>query len=393
MRKMFIGVEATTDYWITFNDLSHLKEQEHLGVGLINAHALLSQGKGEEEVIDHFSQTKVTQLIEKLMAHEVKVENALGGNAALETLAGKTQGLSVSFFGALPQLNISNAELETLRKSFVGDEVEETPLSLIIQVAHGTTERYILNKGNGRRVNDILPSLLKAQELISGDDILLGMVGIHVLFGTKRFNLLKAYRDVLIEFRRNVGMTYSDTGGFSFFTRSELKKLFEHTYAHVDALALNEVELINVYNALEGSGGEEHPVEMLAYLIEQFEALTTVWLHSTDYHISLSKELSSQKMVESMKKAAAAGCFRVEVGKPPTKRELLDIIKQRRLNPHGTKAIHAIQKTYGKKYKGLKIAVWPSYLAEKFTTSVGAGDTACVTYFGNFLSTRAIGTC
>lgn len=388
---MFIGVEATTDYWITFQDLSHLKEQKHLGVGLNNAHALLGQGKGEEEVIDHISQTEATQLLEKLVAQEVIVENALGGNAALETLAGKTQGLSVSFFGALPQLNISNAELEALRESFVGEEVEETPLSLIIQVAHGTTERYILNKGNGRRANDILPSLSKAQEIISGDDILLGMVGIHVLFGTKRFNLLKAYRDALVDFRRKVGMTFSDTGGFAAFTLNEIKKLFEHTYTHVNALALNEVELINVYNALEGSGGEEHPVEMLAYLIEQSEALTTAWLHSTDYHISLSSEFSSQKMIESMKKAAAAGCFRVEAGRPPIQTELLEIIKQRRLNSSGVQATQEIKKTYGKKYKGLKIAVWPSYFAEYFTTSVGAGDTACVTYFGNFLSTRAIG--
>jgi len=332
MQKMFIGVEATTDYWITFQDLSHLKEREHLGIGLINAYALLIQGKGEEEVIDHLSQTEVTQLLEKLVVHEVRVESALGGNAALETLAGKTQGLSVSFFGGLPQLNISKSELEALRESFIGEVVEETPLSLIIQVAHGTTERYILNKGNGRRANDVLPSLLKAKELISGDDIILGLVGVHVLFGTKRFDLLKAYRDALVEFRRKVGMTFSDTGGFSAYTLSELKKLFEHIYAHVDALALNEVELIEVYNVLKGSRAEEHQVEMMAYLIEQSEALTTAWLHTTDYHISLSTELSSQKMVESMKKAAAAGCFRVEAGRPPTQAEFFDIIEHRLFN-------------------------------------------------------------
>lgn len=388
---MFIGVEATTDYWITFQDLSHLKEQEHLGVGLRNAYALLSQGRGEEEVIDNLSLTEVRHFLKKLETHGVSVESALGGNAALETLAGKTQGLSVSFFGALPQLNISKAELDTLRESFIGEEVRETPLSLIIQVTHGTTERYILNKGNGRRVNDVLPSLLKAKKMISGDDILLGLVGVHVLFGTKRFDLLKTYRDVLEEFRRNVGMTFSDTGGFSTYTLSELKKLVEHIYTNVDALALNEEELLKIYNSFEGPGVEEHPVEMLSYLIEQFEALKTVWLHTTDVHISLSKELSSSKMAESMKKAAAAGCFRVEVGKPPTQVELLKIIKSRRLNSKGIKVVQEIKKTYGKTFQGLKIVVEPSYLAEKFTTSVGAGDTACVTYFGNFLSTRAIG--
>ena len=392
MRKMFIGIEATTDYWITFRDLSHLKERVNLGIGLVNAYTLLSKGLGEEEVIDHISQTEVTQLLEKLVEHEVRVENALGGNAALEVMAGKAQGLPTSLFGALPRLNISQTELKALQEAFIGELLETTPLSLIIQVEQGTTERYILNKGNGRRAPDVLPSLLKATDTIKGDDILLGLVGVHVLFGTKRFDLLKDYRDALEELRRNVGLIYSDTGGFSAYKLSEVKALYEHIYAQVDTLALNEVELLTVYHALKGPEAEDHPVEMLAFLIDQSETLKTVWLHTTDSQISLTKEFSSNKVVDAMKRSAAAGCFRVENGRPPTKAEILNLVQCRQLNPSGIEVIQQIKETYGKTFQGLNIVVWPSYIAEKFKTSVGAGDTACVTYFGNFLSTRATRT-
>jgi hypothetical protein len=382
---MFIGAEATTDYWVTFHDLAHLQEWGRLEDSLINAYKCLSQNKGEEEVIDHISEKKITQLLETLAAHGITIENALGGNAALEVMAGKAQGLPVTYYGALPQLDISKTELDILKESFVGEILEKTPHSLVIQVAQGTSERYILNKGSGHRANDVLPSFLKAKTIIKGKDILLGLVGVHVLFGTKRWDLLKTYRDALIELHRNVGMVYSDTGGFSYFTPNELKVLFEHIYANVDALALNEVELLTLYNAYEGPGVVESPVDMLAYFLEHFENLHTIWLHTTDVHITLSNIVSPQKMEDSMKKAAAAGCFRVETGKPPTKEEIRELIRIRQVNPNGIKTALEIKRINRTNRQHANIAVWPSYQAEKFTTSVGAGDTACVTYFGNFI--------
>ena len=118
---------------------------------------------------------------------------------------------------------------------------------------------------------------------------------------------------------------------------------------------------------------------------KNFENLNTIWLHTTDVHITLSNVLSHQKMENSMNKAAGAGCFRVETGKPPTKEEICEIIKSRQINSNGIQIAKEIKNIYGTTYQHANISVWPSYQAENFTTSVGAGDTACVTYFGTFI--------
>lgn len=386
IKKMFIGVEATTDYWITFQNLSHLRKQNYFGISLKSAITSLKQGIGDEKVIDHITDNEITQFINNLKKSKVKVNIALGGNAALEVLAGKTQGLPVTFFGTIPKLNVSQSELEILQDNFIGNSLETTPVSLIIQVAEGTTERYILNKGNGRRASDVYPSFLKAKDMIKGKDILIGLVGMHVLFGNKQFNLIKKYQIAIEELHKNVGMIYSDTGGFSSYKPSAVKDLFEYIYSNVDALSLNENELITLYHAMKGPEVNAHPVEMLEYLISQSEKLNTVWLHTSDFQISLTKVLSTQKVINAMKRASAAGCFRIEYGKPPTRDNILQIIKQRQLNPKGIEKIQQIKNLYNKSIKGNKVVGWPSYLPKKFTTSVGAGDTACVTYFGNFIT-------
>ena len=380
---MYVGFEAATDYWISFQDMNHLKDicdsisDENLNL----AYNSLKKNIGDEIPIDHLKQPYFDNLLEQLSNFGVKIEASLGGNAAIEVMAGRKQQIPITYCGVLPKLNVAEEVIAELSRGFLGHKTDSEPKSFILQLTEGTTERYILCSGKYRRAHDIAPVLGSINTSEISRDSLFGALGFHVLFMNMKFELVREFHDFLDSIVERGITTYSDTGSYANYTELGVKKLFDSIYTNVHMLSINEHELSAIYRAF--GHHESDFIEMLYFLLKNSNNLDTVWLHTDKLHIAISKKYSSAKLKQAMENAAAAGCFRVETGNLPTKAEIEKIKRERTLNEEGINYIH--KQKYDEKYKDVTIEMIPAYKMQKFTTSVGAGDTAAVTFFGSFL--------
>ncbi len=385
MKNLFIGPDATTDYWITFKNLDHLRETyEKLDdPNLKLAYESLKNNTGDEISIDHLNKSYFDNFLDNIKSYNIQIESSLGGNAAIETLAAKEQNIDAKFYGALPKLNIEGETYKKLSKNFLGRKIAKSPKSFIIQLKSGTKERYILCNGQGRRANDIVPILSEIDLSKFSKDSLVGIVGIHGLFATKQYKYLNEYTQFIEDLNKNNITLYSDTGSYANYKDDEVKDLFESIYSKVNMLSINENELNRIYKSLNNQNKSYE--EKIHYLLTNSNNLDTIWVHTDKIHIAISKKYTNNKLKFAMQNAAAAGTYRVEEGKPPNKEDIKYIKKNRSLNQEGITYINKNRRKYTKKYKDLNLEMIPTYNLEKFKTTVGAGDTACLTFFGSFL--------
>ena len=133
MKKMYVGPDATTDYWIAFKDIDHLRGAcDSMGdENLDLSYNSLKKNIGEEISIDNSKESYFDSFLEALKNQGATIETSLGGNAAIEVLAARAQELPAIYYGAIPKLNVSEQVLSELSQDFLGQKINFEPKSFI----------------------------------------------------------------------------------------------------------------------------------------------------------------------------------------------------------------------------------------------------------------------
>jgi len=390
---MAVGLESTTDVWVTFPGLDEFARFARMYRGRLarhvkDAYETVAAGRGDEVSIDGDVES-ARKLVDRAKKSGARVRNALGGNGAQEAAALKALGADVAFVGGgstrqFHELPPENRKfLGGVDFSFAHISKQYNPTSYILQ-ARGTN-RYILCEGIGRRIEQLRPHLRKLPSMLwkvldkYGRLDMVNLVGWHVLFangmGDRDLRLIK---ETVKEIRSTVDSPlFTDAGGLANFGRME-RRLLCQIYSMFDILSVNEDEVLHVSRAI--GGGAKDEFRAMCNILDSLGGPSTVWLHSLDYQASLSMKHERELLERAQNAAALAGVCRVERGTYPTPREL---VKRRGIGNYSKKGLRAAKEAmdrYGGEVGDAELVVTPCYEPRDFTSTVGAGDVAAAAY-------------
>ncbi len=255
------------------------------------------------------------------------------------------------------------------------------PGSYILQALG--SNRYVLCDGPGRRIGQLRPYIQKLSQVLEqvldkyGELDMVNLVGWQVLFANGINDQdLKLVKTTVKKIREMVDSPFfTDAGGLASF-RGEDRKLLYQIYSLFDILSFNEDELLKISQTL-GIAAEDEFQTMSKIL--EISGFNTVWLHSLDYQMSLSKKYEKNTLEEAQIASAAAGVHRVEKGTFPTTAELSNRKKIKNYSEKGLAKVEDVTKKYSGA-KNFKFAITPCFAARSFTSTVGAGDVSAAAY-------------
>lgn len=399
--KAAVGLESTVDIIITFPDMNDFQKfaqyyEGGLSEKVDRAYKKVAKGSGDEEPIDGRGKEaqKLLRLAEKKGA---EIEYRFGGNAFQEAVAlDRLENTSIFLGGIFPKSlsNISSDISEVFKKTdieFARVFDEYSPASYILQAYN--SNRYILTDGKGRRIDQLRPyiknlpvTLRRVKEKYGALDVL-SLVGWQVLFGEGMSDQdCQLTLDIIEKIRRENGfLLFTDTGGIGGLNDEEKKMLWK-IYSLFDILSLNEDELLEISQIL----GFEHvdEVKSMLKILENSEKLTTIWVHTPDYQITLSEELEMDCIEKAQDISALAGLYKVERGDYPYHKDITRLREERTLTEKGLKKKREIENRYGSEIGGYKLVVSPCYSEEFFSSTVGAGDVSSAGYISSIIENR-----
>ncbi|MFH1821123.1 MAG: ADP-dependent glucokinase/phosphofructokinase [Methanobacteriota archaeon] len=387
-----VGLESTLDKWITFPSLGDFGKlaQTHKGCFskyVKDAFKLLSAGKGDEVSIDG-KRAEAQELLKQAKHIGADVKCTLGGNGALEAAAFKALGSNVIFAGRIFPKQIR--ELPPDSRKFFG-QVDFSfasalenfyPSSYILQ-ARGTN-RYILCEGQGRRIEQLRPYLEKLPDTLEqimdkyGNLDMINLVGWQVLFANGiNDEDIGVVKKTVNKIRGMVNSPlFTDAGGLATFNTRDRARLFQ-IYSLFDVLSINEDEILQISKAIGIDTKDE--LKIMNHILETSEKLSTIWLHSLDFQISLSKKYKKELLEKAQIASAAAGAYRVENGNYATLAELNKRIKVKNYSEKGLRKVKDGTKERVRT-KDVELAITPCLVARNFTSTVGAGDVSAAAY-------------
>ncbi len=386
-----VGFESTLDTWITFSSIDEFgKFSQNYSGGLAEyvweAFKTVSGGKGDEVSIDG-KKDEARELLKQAKDMGAEVKSTLGGNAALESTTLQALDSNVIFLGAFFPKQIKALHeycgkfYENVDFSFAQSFEDLYPTSYILQAVD--SNRYILSEGQGRRIEQLrsyiqkFPHVLKQVLDKYGKLDMINLVGWHVLFANgindQDLDLVKTR---MKKIRQIVDSPFfTDAGGLASFKNKD-RKLIYQIYSLFDILSLNQGELLQISQALDITAGDEF--QTMSKILESSN-FNTVWLHSLDYQMSLSKKYEKNILEEAQIASAAAGVYRVENGTFPTLAGLEHRKKTRNYSEKGLAKVKDFAKKYSSE-KNFNFAITPCFLARSFTSTVGAGDISAAGY-------------
>jgi len=396
-----VGLDSTLDVLVTFPNLDNFRKfareyRGSLSSQVINAYIAISGDIGGEVPIDG-KVDEVKKIIELASAHGAEIKYSLGGNGAQEAAAMRALGGDVIFLGGVSQ-NLKKSPPESLKYFEKSDlsfayRSHHQPVSLIFQT-HNTNEytnRYILCEGEGRRIAQLrgyirkLPDILGQIQQDRGSLDMVSLVGWHVIFAkgisSRDFQLVKT---TVEKIRETTGSPlFTDAGSLTAYSEKDRKYLCK-IYSLFDYLSANDEEAIQISRALGGEVVDEF--QAMCDLLDSSESLSTIWLHTPEYQVSLSTRHGRKLLEKAQINAAAAGVFRVETGRFPNPKELVERARARNYSEEGKAAVKEILEECAARMKNRELAVTPCFKRRSFFSSVGAGDTASAAYVYTIVS-------
>ncbi|HSD58654.1 MAG TPA: hypothetical protein VLB04_10765 [Methanotrichaceae archaeon] len=382
MKDVFVGLESSTDIWVSLNSLEALLDlsettESSMGDELRQAYKSLRDNVGDEMPVD---ERDLEVLIEELKSCS-HMDVSIGGGAAIQCSQFLSLGVRAHYLGNYYPSQIkgtlfSGSDFSMARPS------ELNPRSIVLQFSG---DRFILGSGKGRRIADLrdyiesLPRTIAESSRAAGSSKIaessgiagrsgkpdaISLVGWHVLFalGVEDVDVdlvvsaLKSLRKLEIPM-------FTDTGGFGKMDDIEIRKLWE-IYETFDILAMNEVEFLRLSNVFSLRGDED---ERLRELMMLGEKTGTVWLHTRAHQKSVSCKFDTDRLVAAQEFASAAGCLRVETGGFPTSKEIESLSR-----PGRSSESRGVVKTAGLRSRRVR-------------SEVGAGDVSCASFLWKLL--------
>ena len=370
MKDVFVGLESSTDIWVSLNSLEallDLSETTESGMGdeLRQAHKSLRDNVGDEVPVDG---RDLEVLIEELESCS-HMDVSIGGGAAIQCSQFLSLGVRAHYLGNYYPSQIKGtlffgSDFSMARPS------ELNPRSIVLQFSG---DRFILSSGKGRRIADLRDYIKSLPQTIAGSSRIAGssgkpdaisLVGWHVLFA---LGVEDADVDLVVSALKSLRKLqipmFTDTGGFGKMDDIEIQKLWE-IYETFDILAMNEVEFLRLSNVFSLRGDEDERLKELMILGEK---TGTVWLHTRSYQKSVSCKFDTDRLVAAQEFASAAGCLRVETGGFPTSKEIESLSR-----PGRSSESRGVVKTAGLRSRRVR-------------SEVGAGDVSCASFLWKLL--------
>ncbi|MFB6216443.1 MAG: ADP-dependent glucokinase/phosphofructokinase, partial [Candidatus Aenigmatarchaeota archaeon] len=277
----------------------------------------------------------------------------------------------------------NKTNLEIVDTSFAKVFEEYNPSSYILQAAN--TDRYILTEGEGRRIDQlrpyiqVLPETLKEIEDEYGTLDAINLVGLHVIFGNKlEVSDHRIMTETIDKLRnRHDSIFFTDAGGITGMEEEERKRLWE-IYSQFDAISLNRDEILQIAGDISDEDLDE--IEAMNEILNKSENISTVWLHTSHYQISLTSEFEKVVLKAAQDNSALAGLYRVEEAGYPTIDELVERKEKRKNSEEGKRVISKYRDKHGDVIDDRELIYTPCYEAEKFETTVGAGDVSAAAF-------------
>jgi len=367
MKDVFVGLESSTDIWVSLNSLEDLLDlskttQSGMGDELRLAYECLRDNVGDEMPVDG---RDIEVLIEELKSCS-HMDVSIGGGAAIQCSQFLSLGAKAHFLGNYYPSQIKGALFSGSDFS-MAQPSELNPISMVLQFSG---DRFILSGGKGRRIADLrdyiksLPGIL-AKSSRKPDAI--SLVGWHVLFalGVEDDDIdMVVFALQNLRNPKNLGIPmFTDTGGFGKMSDIEIRKLWK-IYEMFDILAVNEREFSQLSDVFSLRGDED---ERLRGLMSLGLKTDTVWLHTRECQKSVSCEFDTDRLIAAQEFATAAGCLRVETGGFPAAEE----IESQNMPGRSSKS-RGVVKTAGLKSRRVR-------------SEVGAGDVSCASFLWKLL--------
>jgi len=364
MKNLFIGLESATDVWVKLKSLDDLlelscKTKSGMSEELDLAYRMLKKNNGDEIPVDG----KDANILINELKGIASIEISIGGSAAIETSQFLALGANPSYLGNYYPHQIEGSIFSRANFSLANPS-DLNPLSIILQT---TGDRFILANGEGRRISHLLDYIIGLPDLIGSLPVseAFSLVGWHVLFGLGISGEdVNAVVSAIRRLRKYELPMFSDTGGFGKKNDQEIRMLWK-IYELFDILSMNEREFKKICNILSIEGDDE---QKLNRLLECGQNLQTIWLHTRDYQMCISRQFVLQKLAKAQEFSSAAGCLRVETGGFPLNQEI-----ESRSIPGRSVLFRNVVRT-----NSLEI--------RDFKTEVGAGDVSAASFLWNLLS-------
>lgn len=378
-KNVIVGLDSCLDAVYHLRSIKDLDELLDIHDVYKVAKEYLSKGLGGELPMEERS--IVETAMRRLDESGIESFYNLGGNGAIQSTSLAKMGkehVSVQFYGVwfskvLETLKTRNAdawrEISEITKLLPPDDVN-FPVSLILELGK---ERFIVAHGQGRRINDISKIVAKLKDF-RADIYSIG--GIHAILATAANaphdpGVSFFFREIhaALEKLRERSHLVIDCGSFSPYSEEMLRKMFENIFSRSEILSLNEIELLELCNAigipLPQSVDFDLKSEMSAKLLD-FGDMDAVWVHGADYSLSVRKK-SYHSLIIPMYIASAAGAWRVYTSRPPSLDEIIHVLKHWKPK----KAPPPICN-----FHGYTVETVPSFEPPQIKATVGAGDTA-----------------
>ncbi len=367
MKEIFVGLESSIDVWVSLNSLEDLldlsrKTRSGMSNELKYAHECLSDNTGDEIPVDG---RDIEVLIEELKPIS-SMKTSIGGGAAIQCSQFLTLGSKARYLGNYyPQQILgtifSQSDFSLARPS------NQNPRSVVLQIGG---DRFILNKGMGRRIGDLRDYIRRLPEIVSSaakaerpDAI--SLVGWHVLFAR---GVNDADVDLVLaalrEIRKLSIPMFTDAGGFGRMDDEGLWGLWR-IYESFDILTMNEREFSRLSQVHSLRGDED---ERLNGMMARGENVETIWLHTRDYQKSISGEYGRDLLESAQEFATAAGCLRVETGGFPSFEEIAGVNRE------------------GRSHESNGVVTTRGLQSRKVCSEVGAGDVCCASFLWKLLA-------
>ncbi len=399
--KVAVGFESTVDIIISFPDMNDFENfartyEGGLSKEVQRAFETVAEGSGDEEPIDG-RREEAKRLLDLAEEEGAEIEYHLGGNAFQEAVTLQRLGATSIFLGGIFPRSFSNLPLDISRgfentdTDFAEVFEEYSPASYILQAYN--SNRYIFTEGEGRRIDQLRPylrdlpdTLRKVREKHGTLDVL-SLVGWQVLFGEGLPDRdCQLTQEVIKKIRsENEFLLFTDGGGIGGLNDEE-KKMFWKIYTLFDILSLNEDELLLLTKILDFEYVDE--VRSMSKILEESENLSTVWVHTPNYQITLTEEFGKDCIKRAQEKSALAGLYKVESGNYPSSQDLDRLEEERPLIEKGLEKKREIEDQYGSEIGEYEIIVTPCYEEESFVSTVGAGDVSSAGYLNSIIRNR-----
>lgn len=366
MKDIFVGLESSTDIWVSLNSLEDLLDlstttKSGMGNELKCAYECLRDNVGDEIPVDG---RDLEVLIEELKPSSL-MESSVGGGAAIQCSQFLSLGAKAHYLGNYYPQQICGT-LFSKSDFSMGQASNLNPRSVVLQVQR---DRFILSSGRGRRIADLREYIKKLPYIISTATNLkepdaISLVGWHVLFAQ---GVEDADVDLVISSLQGVKELsipmFADAGGFGRMDDAEIRKLWK-IYEMFDILTMNEREFSRLSKVLSLRGDED---ERLKGLMAMGENTDTVWLHTRAYQKSVSRRYDKNRLASAQEFASAAGCLRVETGGFPSLEEIARVNRQ------------------GRSFKSLGVVTTRGLQSRRVRSEVGAGDVSCASFLWKLL--------